>query len=39
MRVKAGQTISAESLPWNPHPKFAGVSLRHLMTGKDTGGA
>ncbi|MDO9325123.1 MAG: cupin domain-containing protein [Methanoregula sp.] len=33
-----GQTIPAESLPWNPHPKFAGVSLKHLVTGKDTGG-
>jgi quercetin dioxygenase-like cupin family protein len=26
------------TLPWNPHPKFAGVSLRHLVTGADTGG-
>jgi hypothetical protein len=39
MRVKAGQTTSAESPPWTPHPKFAGISLRHLVTGKDTGGA
>lgn len=30
--------VSTESLPWNPHPKFAGVSLKHLVTGKDTGG-
>lgn len=36
--VVPGQTITTESLPWNPHPKFAGVSLRHMMTGKDTGG-
>jgi quercetin dioxygenase-like cupin family protein len=36
--VVPGQTITTESLPWNPHPKFAGVSLRHLVTGKDTGG-
>ena len=28
----------AEDLPWNPHPKFAGVSLKHLAEGKDTGG-
>lgn len=27
-----------ESVPWNPHPKFAGVFLRHLITGKETGG-
>ncbi len=33
-----GSDIAAGSLPWNPHPKFAGVSLRHLVTGKDTGG-
>lgn len=31
-------TVPADSLPWNPHQKFAGVSLRHLVTGKDTGG-
>ena len=36
--VTAGQTIASKFLPWNPHPKFAGVSLRHLVTGKDTGG-
>jgi len=35
--VMSGQTISAESLPWNPHPKFSGVALRHLVLGKDTG--
>jgi quercetin dioxygenase-like cupin family protein len=23
---------------WNPHPKFKGVSLRHLVTRCDTGG-
>lgn len=33
-----GQKLAVESLPWNPHPKFTGVSLRHLVTGKDTGG-
>jgi quercetin dioxygenase-like cupin family protein len=27
-----------ETLPWNPHPKFPGVFLRHLVTGSDTGG-
>jgi quercetin dioxygenase-like cupin family protein len=32
-RIKA-----IESLPWIPHPKFDGVSLRHLVTGNDTGG-
>ena len=27
------------ALPWNPHPRFAGVALKHLVTGADTGGA
>jgi quercetin dioxygenase-like cupin family protein len=36
--VMPSQTIVTESIPWNPHPKFAGVFLRHLVTGKDTGG-
>lgn len=36
--IVPGQKISVESLPWNPHPKFAGVSLRHLVTGNDSGG-
>ena len=36
--VANGQTIPTEDLPWNPHPKFVGVSLKHLATGADTGG-
>lgn len=28
---------NVEDLPWNPHPKFGGVFLRHLVTGNDTG--
>lgn len=27
------------ALPWNPHPRFIGVALKHLITGADTGGA
>ena len=27
------------ALPWNPHPSFKGVALKHLVTGADTGGA
>ncbi len=27
------------ALPWNPHPSFRGVSLKHLVTGAQTGGA
>jgi quercetin dioxygenase-like cupin family protein len=36
--VSVDGDIQAGTLPWNPHPKFAGVALRHLVTGKDTGG-
>jgi len=28
----------AGALEWNPHPTFAGVAMKHLMTGKDTDG-
>jgi len=30
---------SATELPWNAHPSFPGVSLKHLVTGAATGGA
>jgi quercetin dioxygenase-like cupin family protein len=36
--IVPGQTITPESLPWNPHPNLTGVFLRHIITGKDTGG-
>lgn len=36
--VLPGQIRETQSLPWNPHPKFTGVFLRHIVTGKDTGG-
>ena len=26
------------ALPWNNHPKFKGVALKHLVTGGDSGG-
>lgn len=26
------------TLPWNPHPSFRGVSLKHLVTGAQTDG-
>jgi quercetin dioxygenase-like cupin family protein len=32
-------TKDAAALPWNAHPTFPGVSLKHLVTGADTGGA
>jgi Mannose-6-phosphate isomerase len=28
-----------DELVWNKHPTFAGVSLKHLLTSADTGGA
>jgi quercetin dioxygenase-like cupin family protein len=27
---------SVQELPWNPHPSFKGVSLKHLLLGKDS---
>lgn len=27
------------ALPWNPHPSFTGVALKHLVTAADTNGA
>jgi len=32
------QIRSADALVWNPHAKFQGVSLKHLITGSDTDG-
>jgi quercetin dioxygenase-like cupin family protein len=32
-----GNTMT-ETMPWNAHPKFDGVFLRHLVTGNDSGG-
>lgn len=28
--------ISIEDLPWNPHPTYKGVYLKHLVSGEDT---
>lgn len=36
--VVGTQTRDVESLPWNNHPAFSGVALKHLVTGKDTDG-
>ncbi len=36
--VSIGSDRNAGSIPWDPSPKFAGVFLRHLVTGRDTGG-
>ena len=30
------KTIESETIAWNNHPTFAGVSLKHLVKGKDT---
>jgi|GEM_PF-296249 len=32
------QSRIVDVLEWKPHPKFAGVAMRHLVVGKDTGG-
>lgn len=36
--VSLNGAVRTESLPWNPHPKFSGVFLKHLVTGSGTGG-
>lgn len=33
----SGEIVPTGTLSWSPHPKFAGVSLRHLVKGEDTG--
>jgi mannose-6-phosphate isomerase-like protein (cupin superfamily) len=30
--------LSAENIPWSPHPAFSGVSLKHLVSGRATDG-
>lgn len=32
------QEMNAADLRWNPHPKFRGVALKHLVTGESTNG-
>ena len=34
-----GQAKSAAELAWHQHPTFAGVALKHLVTGAETDGA
>lgn len=36
--ILPGSKVLASSLPWNPHAKFKGVALKHLVTGQDTQG-
>lgn len=31
-------TISSAEQPWNPHPAFEGVHLKHIITGNNTDG-
>ncbi|MDY0305587.1 MAG: cupin domain-containing protein [Desulfovibrionaceae bacterium] len=35
----ADRDLAARDLPWNPHPTFPGVALKHLVTGRDTDGS
>lgn len=37
--IADGAAKSAADLPWHQHPTFAGVALKHLLTGAETGGA
>jgi len=34
----SGGAKSADALPWNEHPAFAGVALKHLVISADCGG-
>lgn len=36
--VLAGRPVLFPDLPWNPHPAFPGVFLKHLVCGRDTAG-
>lgn len=36
--VTEAEERTVENLVWNPHPKFEGVFLRHLVMGSETGG-
>ena len=33
-----GKTVDFKNLPWNPHPTFKGVALKHIVTAADTNG-
>ncbi len=33
-----GKTVNFESIPWNKHPAFDGVALKHIVTSSDTNG-
>ena len=35
----AGQAADTAELPWNPHPSFPGVNLKHLLASEQTGGS
>ena len=37
--ARPGNMAEAEALEWNSHPVFAGVALKHLIVGADTGGS
>ncbi|MFH1035214.1 MAG: cupin domain-containing protein [Pseudomonadota bacterium] len=36
--ILPGQTLDVAQTPWNPHPAFKGVFLKHLLKGADSGG-
>ena len=37
--VLPDKEVEFDKLPWNPHPSFQGVELKHLVKGEDTKGA
>lgn len=36
--IKQFNKTELKDLSWNPHPKFHGVELKHIVTGSDTEG-
>lgn len=36
--VARGEHRNVADYPWNRHPSFSGVALKHLLTGQDTDG-
>ena len=37
--ILPGKETDFSLLPWNPHPTFEGVELKHIVTASDTNGA
>lgn len=36
--ITPDKTVNFESVPWNRHPTFDGVELKHIVTASETNG-